>query len=78
MIAFSVAQGMTQGVLPLVAYNYASGSWKRMTSVIRTTLGCTLAMACTATATLFLFAGPITAALSTTPPRWPMAGISSG
>lgn len=60
MIAFSVAQGMTQGVLPLVAYNYASGSWKRMTSVIRTTLGCTLAMACTATATLFLFAGPIT------------------
>lgn len=60
MIAFSVAQGMTQGVLPLVAYNYASGNWKRMVQSIQTTLAYTLAMACTATVTLFLFAAPIT------------------
>lgn len=60
MIAFSVAQGMTQGVLPLVAYNYASGNRKRMGSAIRTTLAYTLAMACAATLTLFLFASPIT------------------
>lgn len=60
MIAFSVAQGMTQGVLPLVAYNYASGNRKRMTQSIQVTLGYTLILACTATVTLFFFAAPIT------------------
>ncbi|WP_298034496.1 MATE family efflux transporter [uncultured Dysosmobacter sp.] len=60
MIAFSVAQGMTQGVLPLIAYNYASGSRKRMSRAVQTTLGYTLIMACAATLTLFLFASPIT------------------
>ncbi len=60
MIAFSVAQGMTQGVLPLVAYNYASSNRDRMRRSIRMTLTYTLAIACTATLTLFLFAGPIT------------------
>lgn len=60
MIAFSVAQGMTQGVLPLIAYNYASGNWKRMRKSIWVTLGYTLLIACTATLTLFFFAAPIT------------------
>jgi len=60
MIAFSVAQGMTQGVLPLIAYNYASNNRKRMSSAIRTTLIYTLIIACTAMLTLFLFASPIT------------------
>ena len=60
MIAFSVAQGMTQGVLPLVAYTYASGDRKRMSRSIRVTLAYTLALACAATLTLFFFAGPIT------------------
>ncbi len=60
MIAFSVAQGMTQGVLPLVAYNYASGNRKRMNKSIQITLVYTLIMACTATLILFLFASPIT------------------
>lgn len=60
MIAFSVAQGMTQGVLPLVAYNYASGNRKRMSKSIQVTLFYTLMIACTATLTLFLFAAPIT------------------
>lgn len=60
MIAFSVAQGMTQGVLPLIAYNYASGNRKRMSQSIRVTLIYTLAIACTSTLVLFLFASPIT------------------
>lgn len=60
MIAFSVAQGMTQGVLPLIAYNYASGNRRRMTQSIRVTLAYTLMIACAATVTLFLFASPIT------------------
>ena len=60
MIAFSVAQGMTQGVLPLIAYNYASGNRTRMSKSIQVTLAYTLILACTATLTLFLFAAPIT------------------
>lgn len=60
MIAFSVAQGMTQGVLPLIAYNYASGNRKRMSKAIQATLAYTLTMACTATLLLFTFAVPIT------------------
>lgn len=60
MIAFSVAQGMTQGVLPLIAYNYASGDRKRMSKSIQVTLVYTLIMACIATLTLFLLASPIT------------------
>lgn len=60
MIAFSVAQGMTQGVLPLIAYTYASGNRKRMNKAIWTTLLYTLMIACTATLTLFFFAAPIT------------------
>ena len=60
MIAFSVAQGMTQGALPLVAYHYASGNRRRMSKSIQVTLVYTLIMACTATLLLFLFASPIT------------------
>ena len=60
MIAFSVAQGMTQGVLPLIAYNFASGNQKRMSKSIQVTLTYTLTIACIATLTLFLFASSIT------------------
>lgn len=34
MLAHSVVRGMTQGVLPLIGYNYASGNRKRMKSVV--------------------------------------------
>ena len=60
MVAFSVAQGMTQGVLPLIAYNYASGNRNRMSDAIKVTLTYTLIIALTATLTLFIFAEPIT------------------
>ena len=36
MLAFAIANGMTQGVLPLIGYNYAANKWKRMRSVIKT------------------------------------------
>ncbi len=60
MVAFAVAQGMTQGVLPLVAYNYASGDRRRMKASIRVTLIYTLAFAFTAMICLYLFAEPVT------------------
>ncbi len=62
MIAFSVAQGMTQGVLPLIAYNYASGDRKRMKDSIRVALTYTLTIAVLAMVVLYFFAAPITRA----------------
>lgn len=46
--AFSISQGLGQGILPLVAYNYSSGNTKRMKQVITFSLGvgCTFAMIC--------------------------------
>ncbi len=60
MIAFSVAQGMSQGVLPLVAYNFASGDRKRMKDSIRVTLTYSLIFAFCALICLYAFAGPAT------------------
>lgn len=60
MIAFAVAQGMTQGTLPLIGYNFASGNRKRMTQSIRTTLLLALGIAVTANVTLFFLAPQIT------------------
>ena len=61
MIAFCVAQGMTQGVLPLIAYNYSSGNRQRMMNTIKLTLTINLIMAGVTTLGLFVLAEPITA-----------------
>lgn len=36
LLAYAIAQGMTQGALPLIGYNYTSGNHRRMTQAIRT------------------------------------------
>lgn len=36
LMAFAVAQGMAQGTLPLIGYNYTSGNRKRMLDAIKT------------------------------------------
>ena len=36
LLAYAIAQGMTQGTLPLIGYNYTSGNHKRMKAAIRT------------------------------------------
>lgn len=38
LIAFAIAQGMTQGTLPLIGYNYSSGNQKRMISALKVLL----------------------------------------
>jgi len=38
MIPFQIVQGLYSGVLPLIAYNYASGNRKRMDSAVRFSL----------------------------------------
>ena len=45
MLAFAVGQGITQGTLPLIGYNYTSGNKKRMLDAIRTLFVFSLAVA---------------------------------
>lgn len=59
MLAFAIANGMTQGVLSLIAYNYASGNRKRMNDAIRTTFIYTLIMALIGAVFLFVCAAPV-------------------
>lgn len=58
-LAFAIATGMTQGVLSLTGYNYASGNLGRMREVIRLTFLYTLAIALAGTAFLFTCAAPV-------------------
>lgn len=55
LVAYAISQGMTQGVLPLIAYNYAAGNRRRMKDAIRAVT--VDAMAIALAATVLLFAG---------------------
>ena len=59
MVGFAIAQGMTQGVLALIGYNYAAGNRRRMQDTIRLTLIYSTGVAAVFSAALFLFASPI-------------------
>lgn len=56
MMGMAIAQGMTQGVLPLIGYNYASGNHERMKSIIRLTVKYSLIISFSGAVILFLFA----------------------
>ena len=45
MLAHSIVRGMSQGVLPLIGYNYASGNHKRMKASITLSMTLSVAMA---------------------------------
>jgi multidrug efflux pump len=59
MLSFALATGMSQGVLPLIGYNYAAGNFRRMLSAIRTTFALSLGVAVVSATLLFTCAGPI-------------------
>ena len=60
LLAFAVAQGITQGTLPLIGYCFTSGDRKRMSRVIRTLAVICAGFALAITALLFFGAAPIT------------------
>lgn len=60
LLAFAIAQGMTQGTLPLIGYNYSSGNRKRMLAALKTLLVDCLVVACAGMALMFFGAGPMT------------------
>ena len=59
LLAYAIAQGMTQGTLPLIGYNYTSGNHKRMKSAIKTAFLYSLIVAVCGTVLLYFFAAPI-------------------
>lgn len=59
MLAFAVTNGTTQGVLPLIAYNYASGNHKRMRAVVRTATVGSVAVSLVSVVMLFTCAVPV-------------------
>ena len=59
MLAFAIANGMTQGVLPLIGYTYAANKWKRMRSVIKTAFIYSAAVALAGAVLLFVCAVPV-------------------
>ena len=60
MLAFAVAQGITQGTLPLIGYNYSSGDRKRMLEAIRTLFVFSLGVALFIAVMLYLNAPAVT------------------
>ena len=62
LLAFAIATGMSQGVLPLIGYNYSAKNYRRMRASIRTTFAASLTMAIVGAVLLFTCAGPIVSA----------------
>ena len=59
MLTFSIVNGMTQGVISLIAYNYAAKNIKRMLEAVKTTFLYTLVIGIAVTMLLFVGAEPI-------------------
>lgn len=59
ILAFAIANGMTQGVLPLIGYNFASKNYSRMRSAIKTAFLYSVAVATLGTLLLFTCAVPV-------------------
>lgn len=62
MLAFAIATGVSQGVLPLVAYNYSAGKFKRMMSAVKTAFFYSLVIATLGMVLLLTCAEPIVSA----------------
>ncbi len=60
VVAFSIANGMAQGVLPLIGYNFAAKNFNRMKAAIKTSLFYSLILSAATTIYLFFFATSIT------------------
>ncbi len=60
LMAFAIAQGMTQGTLPLIGYNFSSGNRRRMMSALKVLLLDCLIVALGGMALMFFGAAPIT------------------
>ncbi len=59
LLAYAISQGMTQGTLPLIGYNFSSGNVRRMKQSIKTAFLYSLIVAACGAVALYFFAAPI-------------------
>ena len=59
MLAFAIANGLSQGVIPLIGYNYSAKNTGRMRSAIKVTLILSLVVTTAGAILLFTCAGPL-------------------
>ena len=55
MMTYAISTGLSQGVIPLIGYNYSAKKYKRMMSAIKTTF--VLSVSIAIASTIFLFTG---------------------
>ena len=67
MLNYAAATGMSQGVIPLIGYNYSSGNYKRMMAAVKTTVIISVAIAFAGTAVLLTGAGSVVRAFINDP-----------
>lgn len=60
MVPLQIALGFSQGIMPLISYNYASGNVKRMKKTLLFTQRISLTFMVVVTAGYFIFAGSLT------------------
>ena len=59
VLNYAVATGMSQGVLPLIGYNWGAKNYRRMTEAVRTAFVLSFAVTALGTAFLLTGAGPV-------------------
>lgn len=59
LLAYAISQGMSQGTLPLIGYNFSAGNVKRMKQSIKTAFFYSVFVAACGTVLLYFFAAPI-------------------
>ena len=67
MMTFAISTGMSQGVLPLIAYNYSAGNYKRMKAAFKVDFVLSFVVAIITSVLLFTCAGPIVQAFINDP-----------
>lgn len=76
LLAYAIAQGMTQGTLPLIGYNYSAGNTKRVKAAIKTAFAYSLLVAACGTLLLNKTMGISGIAWATPFADWIAFGIS--
>lgn len=59
-VPMQIAMGLSQGIMPLVSYNYSSKNHKRMKETLSFTVKISQGFLCTVALLYFVFAGPLT------------------
>lgn len=60
MVSIYVSNGLSQGIMPLISYNYSSKNIQRMKKSLTFTVAISMAITVTTSLLMFIFSGPLT------------------